>query len=180
MRILIGSLVVASIAFAGSVASNAQTTTTKTKTTTDTKSETKTFQSKDGTRKKTETTTKTQTDQRSISKTKHAPSGHTGTHNYQQDRDVRRSNRAQGEWTAVVGGKPCIINIYGGFEAGGGGATSQGCPGDLADIGNWQLRGGTTLVFTKMLVVPVASLRRIDAFRFNGTTSNGQQITLYR
>ena len=180
MRFFIGGLAAASIAFASSVTSLAQTTTTDTKTKTTTKTETKSFQSKDGTKKKTETTTKTETDQRSISKTKQAPFDNTKANNNQHDRNVRRSNRAQGEWTAVVGGKPCIINIYGGFEAGGGGATSRGCPGDLADIGNWQLQGGTTLVFTKMLVVPVANLRRIDAYRFDGTTSSGQRVTLYR
>lgn len=177
MRFFIGSLAAASIAFAGSVTSFAQTTTTDTKTKTETKTETKSFQSKDGTHKKTESTTKTKSDQRSITKTVTPP----GNNNVNQnDRNVRRTNRALGEWTAVVGGRPCVINIFGGFEAGGGGAVSHGCPGDLADIGNWQLQGGTTLVFTKMLIVPVANLRRVDRYRFEGTTSSGQRVTLYR
>lgn len=182
MRILIGGLAAASIALAGGFSSFAQTTTTDTKTKTETKTETKSFQSKDGTQKKTETTTKTKTDQRTITKTV-GPKHEGNVRNDDRrppDRNVRRSNRALGEWTAVVGGKPCIINIFGGFEAGGGGAVSQGCPGDLADIGNWQLQGCTTLVFTKLLIVPVATLRRIDAYRFDGTTASGQRITLYR
>jgi len=159
----------------------AQTSTTDTKTKTQTKSETKTFQSKDGTRKKTETTTKTQSDQRSITKTVPAPNNNVRNNDRDvPNRDIRRSQRAQGEWDATVAGRACIINIYGGFEAGGGGATSSGCPGELADIGNWQLQGGHTLVLTKSLIVPVATLRRQGPYNFVGTTRDGQRIVLAR
>jgi hypothetical protein len=86
-----------------------------------------------------------------------------------------------GGWHLAVGkSRPCLLTLYAGFNADGGGTTTTGCPSaDLQAVGNWILQAGHTLTPTKGLVSTVATLTRIAPGRFQGTTKSGQPITVW-
>jgi hypothetical protein len=158
----------------------AQTTTTTTKTTTTTT--TSKWQSPDGTRggSSSTTSTNTQSKSKSIGTIGHRPGLPNPTWN-----DTRRPTGYTpfaGGWRLAAGkGRPCMITLHQGFDPRGGGAVTSGCgTPDLKAVGNWTMPDGYTLTLTKSLVSTVATLRNAGHGRFEGVTSAGEPIAMWR
>jgi hypothetical protein len=165
-----------------SFSASAQVSTTTTKSKSQTQTDTRTWQSPDGTQRRTHTDTTTTTRSKSVTIGTPAAPPITALPGHPPPGSIAAMSPV-GTWNVVIGqGRSCLLSLFKGFNAEGGGAVTQGCPStDLASVGNWATQGGgATLVLTKSLVVPVATLRRTGLHRFDGTASSGEPITVWR
>jgi hypothetical protein len=176
-----GAAFAAMIVLAGTAYGQTSTTTTTSKTTTTTT--TKSWKSPDGNKGGSSSVTNTNTKSKSVTVGRPGPASHTVSRPNPDSRPTQYDYGPTGSWTLAAGkDRPCSLSLYKGFNAEGGGATTSGCTSaDLKAVGNWMLQnGGRTLILTKSLVVPVATLRLVGPGRFQGTGSNGQTITVWR
>lgn len=176
-----GMVFAATMMLAGTAYGQTSTTTTTSKTTTSTT--TNSWKSPDGNKGGSNSVTNTNTKSKSLTVGRPGPGTHTVSRPSPDSRPNPHDYGPTGSWTLAAGkDRPCSLSLYKGFNAEGGGATTSGCKSaDLRAVGNWILQNaGHTLVLTKSLVVPVATLRLVGPGRFQGTGSNGQTITVWR
>lgn len=176
---LAGAAFAAIMVMAGTAYGQTSTTTTTSKTTTTTT--TNSWKSPDGNKGGSNSVTNTNTKSKSMTVGRPGPSS-TNVSRPASNNGPGYDYGPTGSWSLAAGKDRCTLSLYKGFNAEGSGATTSGCTSaDLKAIGNWILQnGGHTLVLTKSLVVPFATLRLVGPGRFQGTGSNGQTITVWR
>ncbi|WP_083507658.1 protease inhibitor Inh/omp19 family protein [Aureimonas frigidaquae] len=84
-----------------------------------------------------------------------------------------------GAWRVSAGGGNCQIFMALTQWTGGYRAASRGCPGQVADVSAWDV-SGSQVVLKDNTGNTVATLNNSGGSRFEGTTSGGTQISLYR
>ena len=84
-----------------------------------------------------------------------------------------------GAWRVSAGGGNCQIFMALTQWTGGYRAASRGCPGQVADISAWDV-SGSQVVLKDNQGGTVATLNNTGGTRFEGSTSSGTQISLYR
>ncbi|KAA0968267.1 hypothetical protein FPY71_18265 [Aureimonas fodinaquatilis] len=84
-----------------------------------------------------------------------------------------------GAWRVSSGGGNCQIFMALTQWTGGYRAASRGCPGQVADVSAWDV-SGSQVVLKDNSGNTVATLNNSGDTRFEGTTSGGTQISLYR
>lgn len=84
-----------------------------------------------------------------------------------------------GAWRVSSGGGNCQIFMALTQWTGGYRAASRGCPGQVADVSAWDV-SGSQVVLKDGGGSTVATLNNTGGTRYEGTTSGGQQISLYR
>lgn len=84
-----------------------------------------------------------------------------------------------GAWKVSSGGGNCQIFMALTKWTGGYRAASRGCPGQAADVSAWDV-SGSQVVLKDSSGSTVASLNSSGATRYDGQTSGGQPISLYR
>ncbi|KAB0677586.1 protease inhibitor Inh/omp19 family protein [Aureimonas leprariae] len=84
-----------------------------------------------------------------------------------------------GAWKVSTGGGSCQIFMALTKWTGGYRAASRGCPGQVADVSAWDVSGGQ-VVLKDSGGTTVANLSSSGGTRYDGSTSGGQQISLYR
>jgi len=84
-----------------------------------------------------------------------------------------------GAWRVSSGGGNCQIFMALTQWTGGYRAASRGCPGQVADVSAWDV-SGSQVVLKDSGGSTVATLTNAGGTRYEGTTSGGQQVSLYR
>lgn len=84
-----------------------------------------------------------------------------------------------GAWKVSSGGGNCQIFMALTKWTGGYRAASRGCPGQVADVQAWDV-SGSQVVLKDSGGSTVASLSSSGGSRYEGTTTGGQPISLYR
>ncbi|WP_157944603.1 protease inhibitor Inh/omp19 family protein [Mangrovicella endophytica] len=84
-----------------------------------------------------------------------------------------------GAWKVSSGGGNCQIFMALTKWTGGYRAASRGCPGQVADVSAWDV-SGSQVVLKSSSGDTVASLNSSGAGRYDGQTTGGQSISLYR
>ena len=84
-----------------------------------------------------------------------------------------------GAWKVSSGGGNCQIFMALTKWTGGYRAASRGCPGQVADVSAWDV-SGSQVVLKDSSGSTVASLNNSGGTRYDGTTTGGQAISLYR
>ena len=84
-----------------------------------------------------------------------------------------------GAWKVSSGGGNCQIFMALTKWTGGYRAASRGCPGQVADVSAWDV-SGSQVVLKDSSGTTVANLSNSGGTRYDGTTSGGQAISLYR
>lgn len=84
-----------------------------------------------------------------------------------------------GAWKVTSGGGSCQIFMALTKWTGGYRAASRGCPGQVADVSAWDV-SGSQVVLKDSGGGTVAQLSPSGGNRYDGQTSGGQQISLYR
>ncbi|WP_185984216.1 protease inhibitor Inh/omp19 family protein [Aureimonas mangrovi] len=84
-----------------------------------------------------------------------------------------------GAWRVSSGGGNCQIFMALTQWSGGYRAASRGCPGQVADVSAWDV-SGSQVVLRSNSGDTVATLNNAGGTRYEGTTTGGQPISLYR
>jgi len=84
-----------------------------------------------------------------------------------------------GAWRVTSGGGNCQIFMALTQWTGGYRAASRGCPGQVADVSAWDV-SGNQVVLKDSGGSTVATLSNTGGTRYEGSTSGGQQVSLYR
>ncbi|MBC8128934.1 MAG: protease inhibitor Inh/omp19 family protein, partial [Rhizobiaceae bacterium] len=84
-----------------------------------------------------------------------------------------------GAWKVSSGGGNCQIFMALTKWTGGYRAASRGCPGQVADVSAWDV-AGSQVVLKDSGGSTVASLSNSGGTRYDGQTTGGQAISLYR
>ncbi|WP_061977595.1 MULTISPECIES: protease inhibitor Inh/omp19 family protein [unclassified Aureimonas] len=84
-----------------------------------------------------------------------------------------------GAWRVSSGGGNCQIFMALTQWTGGYRAASRGCPGQVADVSAWDV-SGNQVVLKDSGGSTVATLSNAGGTRYEGTTSGGQSVSLYR
>lgn len=84
-----------------------------------------------------------------------------------------------GAWRVSSGGGNCQIFMALTQWTGGYRAASRGCPGQVADVSAWDV-SGSQVVLKDSSGSTVATLNNTGGTRYEGTTSGGQSVSLYR
>lgn len=84
-----------------------------------------------------------------------------------------------GAWKVSSGGGNCQIFMALTKWTGGYRAAARGCPGQVADVSAWDV-SGSQVVLRDSSGTTVANLSNSGGTRYDGTTSGGQAISLYR
>ena len=84
-----------------------------------------------------------------------------------------------GAWRVSAGGGNCQIFMALTQWSGGYRAASRGCPGQIADVSAWDV-SGNQVVLRSGSGDTVATLNNAGGTRYEGTTTGGQQISLFR
>ena len=84
-----------------------------------------------------------------------------------------------GAWRVSSGGGNCQIFMALTQWTGGYRAASRGCPGQVADVSAWDV-SGNQVVLKDSGGSTVATLNNTGGTRYEGTTSGGQSVSLYR
>ncbi|WP_182087249.1 protease inhibitor Inh/omp19 family protein [Aureimonas sp. ME7] len=84
-----------------------------------------------------------------------------------------------GAWRVSSGGGNCQIFMALTQWTGGYRAASRGCPGQVADVSAWDV-SGSQVVLKDSGGSTVATLSNTGGTRYEGTTSGGQSVSLYR
>ncbi|WP_210209638.1 protease inhibitor Inh/omp19 family protein [Aureimonas flava] len=84
-----------------------------------------------------------------------------------------------GAWRVSSGGGNCQIFMALTQWTGGYRAASRGCPGQVADVSAWDV-SGSQVVLKDSSGSTVATLSNAGGTRYEGTTSGGQSVSLYR
>lgn len=84
-----------------------------------------------------------------------------------------------GAWRVSSGGGNCQIFMALTQWTGGYRAASRGCPGQVADVAAWDV-SGSQVVLRDSGGNNVATLNNTGGSRYEGSTTGGQQISLYR
>ncbi len=84
-----------------------------------------------------------------------------------------------GAWRVSSGGGNCQIFMALTQWTGGYRAASRGCPGQVADVSAWDV-AGNQVVLKDSGGSTVATLSNTGGTRYEGTTSGGQSVSLYR
>ncbi|MCQ8783562.1 protease inhibitor Inh/omp19 family protein [Mangrovibrevibacter kandeliae] len=84
-----------------------------------------------------------------------------------------------GAWKVTSGGGSCQIFMALTKWTGGYRAASRGCPGQVADVAAWDV-SGSQVVLKDSGGTTVATLNSSGGTRYDGSTSAGQAISLYR
>lgn len=84
-----------------------------------------------------------------------------------------------GAWKVSSGGGNCQIFMALTKWTGGYRAASRGCPGQVADVSAWDV-SGSQVVLKDSSGSTVASLNNSGGTRYDGSTTGGQAISLYR
>ncbi|WP_427025118.1 protease inhibitor Inh/omp19 family protein [Aureimonas ureilytica] len=84
-----------------------------------------------------------------------------------------------GAWRVSSGGGNCQIFMALTQWTGGYRAASRGCPGQVADVSAWDV-SGSQVVLKDSSGSTVATLSNTGGTRYEGTTSGGQSVSLYR
>lgn len=84
-----------------------------------------------------------------------------------------------GAWKVSSGGGNCQIFMALTKWTGGYRAASRGCPGQVADVSAWDV-SGSQVVLKDSSGSTVASLNNSGGTRYDGSTTGGQSISLYR
>ncbi|MFD2239209.1 protease inhibitor Inh/omp19 family protein [Aureimonas populi] len=84
-----------------------------------------------------------------------------------------------GAWRVSSGGGNCQIFMALTQWTGGYRAASRGCPGQVADVSAWDV-SGSQVVLKDSGGGTVATLNNAGGTRYEGSTTGGQQISLYR
>ncbi|WP_062209566.1 protease inhibitor Inh/omp19 family protein [Aureimonas sp. AU12] len=84
-----------------------------------------------------------------------------------------------GAWRVTSGGGNCQIFMALTQWTGGYRAASRGCPGQVADVSAWDV-SGNQVVLKDSGGSTVATLNNTGGTRYEGTTSGGQSVSLYR
>ena len=84
-----------------------------------------------------------------------------------------------GAWRVSSGGGNCQIFMALTQWTGGYRAASRGCPGQVADVSAWDV-SGSQVVLKDSGGSTVATLSNAGGTRYEGTTSGGQTVSLYR
>ena len=84
-----------------------------------------------------------------------------------------------GAWRVTSGGGNCQIFMALTQWTGGYRAASRGCPGQVADVSAWDV-AGNQVVLKDSGGSTVATLNNTGGTRYEGTTSGGQSVSLYR
>lgn len=84
-----------------------------------------------------------------------------------------------GAYRVTTTGGNCQIILSLTQWTGGYRAASRGCPGTVADVSAWDV-SGSQVVLKDSGGTTVANLNSAGGARYEGTTTSGQQISLYR
>lgn len=84
-----------------------------------------------------------------------------------------------GAWRVTSGGGNCQIFMALTQWTGGYRAASRGCPGQIADVSAWDV-SGSQVVLRDSGGSTVATLNNSGGTRYEGTTTGGQSVSLYR
>ena len=84
-----------------------------------------------------------------------------------------------GAWKVSSGGGNCQIFMALTKWTGGYRAASRGCPGQVADVSAWDV-SGSQVVLKDSSGTTVANLSSSGGTRYDGQTTSGQEISLYR
>lgn len=84
-----------------------------------------------------------------------------------------------GAWRVSSAGGNCQIFMALTQWSGGYRAASRGCPGQIADVSAWDV-SGNQVVLRSGSGDTVATLNNAGGTRYEGTTTGGQQISLFR
>lgn len=84
-----------------------------------------------------------------------------------------------GAWRVSSGGGNCQIFMALTQWTGGYRAASRGCPGQVADVSAWDV-SGSQVVLKDSGGTTVATLNNTGGTRYEGTTTGGQPVSLYR
>jgi hypothetical protein len=84
-----------------------------------------------------------------------------------------------GAYRVTTTGGNCQIILSLTQWTGGYRAASRGCPGTVADVSAWDV-SGSQVVLKDSGGTTVANLNSAGGSRYEGTTTSGQQISLYR
>ena len=84
-----------------------------------------------------------------------------------------------GAWRVSSGGGNCQIFMALTQWTGGYRAASRGCPGQVADVSAWDV-AGSQVVLKDSGGTTVATLNNTGGTRYEGTTTGGQAVSLYR